>query len=96
MTAFGANVLRLTVDLLPLLLAVALARLARSAAHAALVILNLCLFMELLTTLVDPGYRFSDLLPARLVASSLQIGIGLSTLVLWRRWRAGAESVTVH
>jgi hypothetical protein len=79
-----------------LLLAVALARLARSAAHAALVILNLCLFMELLTTLVDPGYRFSDLLPARLVASGLQIGIGLATLVLWRRWRAGAESVTVH
>jgi hypothetical protein len=96
MTAFGADVLRLTVDLLPLLLAVALARLARSAAHAALVILNLCLFMELLTTLVDPGYRFSDLLPARLVASGLQIGIGLATLVLWRRWRAGAESVTVH
>ena len=71
-------------------------RLARSAAHAALVILNLCLFMELLTTLVDPGYRFSDLLPARLVASGLQIGIGLATLALWRRWRAGAESVTVH
>jgi hypothetical protein len=96
MTGFGADVLRLTVDLLPLLLAVALARLARSAAHAALVILNLSLFMELLTTLVDPGYRFSDLLPARLVASGLQIGIGLATLVLWRRWRAGAESVTVH
>ena len=66
MTAFGANVLRLTVDLLPLLLAVALARLARSAAHAALVILNLCLFMELLTTLVDPGYRFSDTLHCRI------------------------------
>ena len=58
MTAFGTDVLKLTVDLLPLLLALALTRLARSAAHAALVILNLCLFMELLTTFVDPGYRF--------------------------------------
>jgi hypothetical protein len=55
MTAFGADVLRLTVDLLPLLLAFALVRLARSAAHAALVVLNLWLFMELLTALVDPA-----------------------------------------
>jgi hypothetical protein len=85
MTAFGADVLRLTVDLLPLLLALVLARLARSAAHAALVILNLWLFMELLTTLADPGYRFGALLLARLVASGLQIGIGFAAMVLWRR-----------
>ena len=95
MTALGADVLRLTVGLLPLLLAVALARLAR-AAHAALVILDLGLFMELLTTLVDASYRFGDLLLARLVASGLQMGIGFGAIVLWRRWRAGAESVTVH
>jgi hypothetical protein len=96
MTALGADVLRLTVDLLPLLLAVALARLARGPTHAALVILNLGLFMELLTTLVDASYRFGDLLLARLIASGLQIGIGFGAIVLWRRWRAGAESVTVH
>jgi hypothetical protein len=96
MTAFGADVLRMTVDFLPLLLALALARLARSAAHAALLILNLWLFMELLTTLVDPGYRFGDLLLARLVTSGLQIGIGFAAIALWRRWRAGMESVTVH
>jgi hypothetical protein len=96
MMALGADVLRLTVDLLPLLLAVGLARLARGPAHASLVILNLGLFMELLTTLVDASYRFGDLLLARLIASGLQIGIGFGSIVLWRRWRAGAESVTVH
>ena len=69
MTAFGADVLGLTLDPLPLLLALPLVRLLRSPAHAALVVLNLWLFMELLTTLVDPGYRFGGELLARLVAS---------------------------
>ena len=96
MTAFGTDVLKLTVDLLPLLLALALTRLVRSAGHAALIVLNLWLFMELLTTLVDSGYRFGDLLVARLVASGLQLGIALAAMVLWRRWRAGVASVTVH
>jgi hypothetical protein len=96
MTAFGADVLRLTVDLLPLLLAFPLARLARGVANAFLVILNLCLFMELLTTLVDSGYRFGDLLLARLVASGLQIGVAVAAIVLWRRWRSATECVTVH
>jgi hypothetical protein len=57
MTAFGADVLRLTLDPLPLLLALPLVRLLRTPAHAALVVLNLWLFMELLTTLLDPSYR---------------------------------------
>jgi hypothetical protein len=96
MTAFGADVLRLTVDLLPLLLAFALVRLVRSAAAAALVVLNLWLFMELLTALVDPGYRFGALLLPRLLASGLQIGIAFAGLLLWRQWRAWTESVTVH
>ena len=96
MTAFGADVLRLTVDLLPLLLALSLARLARTAVHAALLILNLWLFMELLTALVDPAYRFGDLLLARLVASGLQLGIAFAALLLWRQWRVWSESVTVH
>jgi hypothetical protein len=96
MTLFGADVLRLTIDLLPLLLALSLARLARTAVHAALLILNLWLFMELLTALVDPAYRFGDLLLARLVASGLQLGIAFAALLLWRQWRAWTESVTVH
>jgi hypothetical protein len=96
MTGFGADVLRLTVDLLPLLLALSLARLVRGAAHATLVILNLWLFMELLTALVDPGYRFGALLLPRLLASGLQLGIAFAALLLWRQWRAWSASVTVH
>jgi len=96
MTAFGAKVLSLTVDLLPLLLALPLARLVRSPVHAALVVMNLWLFMELLTSLVDPGYRFGALLLPRLLASGLQIGIACGALVLWRQWRTWSESVTVH
>jgi len=96
MTAFGADVLRLTVDLLPLLLAFPLVRLVLSSTHAALVIVNLWLFMELLTSLVDPTYRFGDLMPARLVASALQIAIACWAAILWRHWRGRSESVTVH
>ena len=96
MTAFGADVLGLTFELLPLLLAIALVRLLRSPAHVMLVILNLCLFMELLTTVVDPAYRFGDLLLARLVASGLQIGLACGAVHLWRLWRYRTESVTVH
>ena len=96
MTAVGADVLRLTVDLLPLLLALALARLVRGPTHAALVVLNLWLFMELLTTLVDPGYRFGTLLLPRLLASALHLGIAFTILLAWRQWRAWTGSVTVH
>ena len=96
MTAFGAEVLRLTIDLLPLLLALPLVRLAQGPAPTALVILNLWLFMELLTTLVAPGYRFGDLLLPRLVASALQLGLACGAIALWRHWRGAAASVTVH
>ena len=96
MTGFGADVLRLTVDLLPLLLAFPLARLVQSPVHAALVVTDLWLFMELLTSLVDPGYRFGALLLPRLLASGLQIGIACGALVLWRQWRVWSGSVTVH
>jgi hypothetical protein len=96
MTAFGAEVLRLTIDLLPLLLALPLVRLAQGPAHTALVILNLWLFMELLTTLVAPGYRFGELLLPRLVASALQLGLACGAIALWRHWRGAGASVTVH
>jgi hypothetical protein len=96
MTAFGADVIRLTIDLLPLMLAFPLVRLVLSPTHAALVIIDLWLFMELLTSLVDPGYRFGDMMPARLVASALQIAIAFGAAILWRHWRDRSESVTVH
>jgi hypothetical protein len=96
MTAFGADVLRLTVDLLPLLLAFPLVRLVLSPTHAALVVIDLWLFMELLNSLVDPGYRYGELMPARLVASALQIALACAAAILWRHWRGRSESVTVH
>ena len=96
MTAFGADVLGLTLDPLALLLALPLVRLLRSPAHVALVVLNLWLFMELLTTLVEPSYRFGDVLPARLVASGLHLALACGVLQLWRQWRYRTESVTVH
>jgi hypothetical protein len=96
MTAFGADVLQLTLDPLPVLAALPLVRLLRRPAHAALVVLNLWLFMELLTTLADPGYRFGDALLQRLVASCLHLALAYATLQLWRYWRYRTESVTVH
>ena len=96
MTAFGADVLGLTLDPLPLLLALPLVRLLRSPAHWALIVLNLWLFMELLTTLVDPGYRFGGLLLERLVASCLHLTLACAALQLWKHWRYRTESVTVH
>ena len=96
MASFATDVLRLTIDLLPLLLALSVARLVHSPAHAALLVLNLWLFMELLTALVDPGYRFGALLLPRLLASGLQLGIAFAALLLWRQWRAWTGSVTVH
>jgi hypothetical protein len=96
MTAFGADVWQLTLDPFPVLLALPLVRLLRTPAHAALVVLNLWLFMELLSTLVDPGYRFGGVLLARLVASCLHLAIACVVMQLWRYWRYRTESVTVH
>ena len=69
---------------------------AGAGVHAVLIVVNLWLFMEVLTSLVDPGYRFGDLLLARLVAAALQIGLAFGALLLWRQWRNRSESVTVH
>jgi hypothetical protein len=96
MTAFGADVWQLTFDPFPVLLALPLVRLLRTPAHAALVVLNLWLFMELVSTLVDPGYRFGGVLLARLVASFLHLALACAVLQLWRYWRYRTESVTVH
>lgn len=89
----GQDVLLLAADLLPLLVALVLARLIRAPIHAALIVVNLWLFMELFTTLVDPGYRFGSLLTARLLASALQVGLAWGAVHLWRHWRIGSESV---
>ena len=93
---FGADVIALTAQLLPLLTAFGLAFLIRSKVHALLIVINLWLFMELATTLLAPGYAFAELVWPRLVASGLQVAIGYGCVVLWRYWRIGAERVTVH
>jgi hypothetical protein len=61
-----------------------------------LIVANLWLFMEVATTLLDPGYGFASLLYERIVASAIQVAIGYSAVTLWRYWRVGAERVTVH
>ena len=93
---FGASVIVLTFKLVPLLVALALAFLIRSRVHAVLVVANLWLFMELATTLLDPGYGFASLFYERLVASAIQVAIAYSVATLWRYWRVGAERMTVH
>ena len=93
---FGAEVIALTVQWLPLLAAIGLALLIRSPLHALLIAINLWLFMEIATTLLAPGYTFAALLWPRLAASALQVAIGYAVLLLWRHWRGGAERVTVH
>ena len=93
---FGADVIALTIQLLPLLAAFGLAFLIRSKVHALLIVVNLWLFMELVTTLLVPGYAFAELVWPRLVASGLQVAIGYGVVMLWRYWRIGAERVTVH
>jgi hypothetical protein len=93
---FAANVVILTVNVLPLLVAVGPALLIRSRTHAVLIVVNLWLFMELAATLLDPGYQFATLLWPRLVASALQVAIAYGGVTLWRRWRVGSESVTVY
>jgi len=93
---FGKDVLLLTADLLPLLVAFVLARLIKTPAHAALIVLNLWLVTELVTTLIDPGYRFGGLLGARLVASALQVGLAWCAIHLWRYWRISSESVAAQ
>jgi hypothetical protein len=94
--AFAADVVALTVRLLPLLLGLGLAWLIQGKLHALLIVINLWLFMEIIATLFEPGYVFATLLWPRLVASTLQVALGFGFVLLWRFWRVGTERVTVH
>jgi hypothetical protein len=93
---FGAEVLALAAQWLPLLAAFGLAFLIHSKVHALLIVVNLWLFMEVASTLLAPAYAFGELLWPRLVASMLQVALGYGAISLWRYWRVGAERVTVH
>jgi len=93
---FGADVVVLTADVVPLLLALALATLIKGKTHAVLVVINLWLFMELAVTLLDPGYRFGSLVTARLLATVIQVGLACGAIAAWRSWRFYSARVTVH
>jgi len=94
--AFAATVLATTAEILPLLLALALAPLIRGRLQTVLLLIDLWLLTELLATLLDPGYRFGTLLIERLIASGLQLAIAYVALVGWRHWRLGSTSVSAH
>jgi hypothetical protein len=96
MSEAGLDALRLMADPFGALLAVTLATLIRGRLHAALVVVNLCLFMELMATLLDPGYRFGALLPPRLVASTVQVAAGFLLLWSWRQRCRDDGSLTAH
>jgi hypothetical protein len=93
---FGVEVVRLTAEPGPLLVAVALAFLIRSTLHGVLIVANLWLFMELVSTMLEPGYAFGGLLYERLVASAFQVALAYGAVTFWRHWRVGAERMTVH
>ncbi len=93
---FTAEVLVLTVNVLPVLVAVGLALLIRSRVHAVLIVVNLWLFMEVAATMLDPAYHFASLLWPRLVAAALQVAIAYGAVTLWRYWRVGSERMTAH
>ena len=93
---FVADVVVLTANILPLLVAIGLAVLIRSRIHAALIVVNLWLFMELAATLLDPGYHFASLIGPRLVAAALQVAIAYGAVTLGRQWRIGSERMTAR
>ena len=93
---FAADVMVLSIRLVPLMVALGLALLIRTKLHAVLIVANLWLFMELATTLFEPGYAFGSLLYPRLAASAVQVALGYGAVSLWQHWRNGAERVTVH
>jgi len=93
---FAIDVLRLSADLAGLSMALALALLVRTRGQAVLVVANLWLFMEIVATLAEPGYRFGELLWPRLVASAAQVALAYRLVLWWRRWREAHASVAAH
>jgi hypothetical protein len=96
MLTFVMATLAATLQLLPLLLALALVPLMKGRLQTVLVLVDLWLLSELLATVIDPGYRFGSLLIERLIASALQLTIAYAALTCWRQWRLGSTSVSAH
>ena len=93
---FAAVVGQLSVDGVAMAVALGLALLIRGKTHALVAVADLWLFMEVLTTLLDPDYRFAEHLAPRLVASAIQIAAAGGVLWLWRYWRLATASVAAE
>ncbi len=90
---FAAAVGQLSADVVAMAVALGLALLIRGKTHALVAVADLWLFMEVLTTLLDPDYRFGELLAPRLLASAVQITLACGLVWLWRYWRMTTASV---
>ena len=93
---FAAAVGQLSTNVVAMTVALGLALLIRGRTHALVAVADLWLFMELLTTLLDPDYRFAELLGPRLLASGIQVAAACGVIRLWRYWRMATASVAAE
>lgn len=94
--AFSLTVIDLATDLVPFLAALGFASLVRNRLDLSLAIANLCLLMELVATIADPGYHFIDLLAPRLIACILQMIAACYVVALWRQRQRRLKSIAAH
>ena len=94
--AFSLTVLDLTTDLVPFLAALGFAFLVRNRLDLILAVANLCLLMELVATITDPGYRFIDLMAPRLIACIFQMIAACYVVALWRQRQKRLRSIAAH
>lgn len=94
--AFSLAVLDLTTDLVPFIAALGFATLVRHRFDLTLAIVNLCLLMELVATIADPGYRFIDLMAPRLIACIFQMIAACYVVALWRQRQRRLRSIAAH
>ena len=94
--AFSLTVLDLTTDLVPFLAALGFAFLVRNRLDLILAVANLCLLMELVATIADPGYRFIDLMAPRLIACIFQMIAACYVVALWRQRQKRLRSIAAH
>jgi hypothetical protein len=93
---FLLAVLDFATDLVPFLVAIGLATLIRNRLDMALAIANLCLLMELATTVVDQEHRFASLAAPRLLAAALHMVVARKLVLRWRRRHRRVHSVVAH
>jgi len=93
---FGLTVFDLCTDLVPFITALCFASLVRNRMDLMLAVVNLCLLMELVATIADPGYGFIDLMAPRLVACLFQMIAACYFVTLWRQRQKRLRSIAAH